>query len=224
MSATIDITNAQPVAADGVILVNGQACKVDAQGHFVPVSMIKPQDTLQDEMVRKVIGHARDLSAQLGRFKGHTFEDLSNLDDLLAQEYGVKRGGKKGNRTYYSFDGLMKVQVAMADLIDFGAELQQAKALIDECLVEWVADGRDEIRSLVTRAFNVEREGQINRAELFMLLRLNFTDQRWLRAMDAIRDAIRVVGSKQYFRFYERPSLDVGWTAISIDLAKVGQP
>ena len=221
MSATINTTNAQPVPVDGVIVVNGQKCKVDAQGHFVPVSMIKPQNALEDEMVRKVIGHARDLSAQIGRFKGHTFEDLSGLDGLLAQEYGVKRGGKKGNRTYYSFDGLQKVQVAMADLIDFGAELQQAKALIDECLVEWVADGRDEIRSLVTRAFNVEREGQINKAELFMLLRLNFADERWLRAMDAIRDAIRVVGSKQYFRFYERSNLDDGWTAISIDLAKV---
>ena len=80
---------------------------------------------------------------------------------------------------------------------------------------------RDEIRSLVTRAFNVEREGQINKAELFMLLRLNFTDERWLRAMDAIRDAIRVIGAKQYFRFYERPNKEASWTAISIDLAKV---
>ncbi|WDR00724.1 DUF3164 family protein [Devosia sp. J2-20] len=221
MSTMIDTTNAEPIAADGVILVNGQACKIDAQGHFVPVSMIKPQHSLEDEMVLKVVGHARDLSAQIGRFKGHTFEDLGGLDELLSQEYGVKRGGKKGNRTYYSFDGLLKVQVAMADLVDFGAELQQAKALIDECLVEWVADGRDEIRSLVTRAFNVEREGQINKAELFMLLRLNFTDERWLRAMDAIRDAIRVIGAKQYFRFYERPNKEASWTAISIDLAKV---
>jgi hypothetical protein len=221
MSASIDTTNATTVPADGVIVVNGQACKLDAQGHFVPVTMIKPQNALEDEMVRKIVGHARELSAQIGRFKGHTFEDLSDLDGLLAQEYGVKRGGKKGNRTYYSFDGLLRVQVAMADLIDFGAELQQAKALIDECLVEWVAGSGDEIRSLVTRAFNVEREGQINKAELFMLLRLNFTDARWLRAMDAIRDAIRVVGAKQYFRFYERADLNAPWSAISIDLAKL---
>lgn len=221
MTLTFENSTAEPIDKDGVITVNGQACRVDAQGHFVPVSMIKPQNALEDEVVRKIVGYARVLSAQISRFKGHTFEDLSGLDGLLAQEYQVTRGGKKGNRTYYSFDGLMKVQVAMADLIDFGPELQPAKALIDECLGEWVADGRDEIRALVTRAFNVDREGQINKAELFMLLRLNFTDERWLRAMDAIRDAIRVIGAKQYFRFYDRPDLNTAWTAISIDLAKV---
>lgn len=221
MSETASQTTPTPESNPAIIRVSGQPCMADSQGHYVPVAMIKPQHLLEDEMVRKIIGHAQELSAQIARFKGHTFEDLSALDALLAQQYKVTRGGKKGNRTYMSFDGLLKVQVAMADQVDFGPELQQAKTLIDACLSEWVADGRDEIRALVTRAFNVEREGQINKAELFMLLRLEFTDPRWLTAMDAIRDAIRVVGAKQYFRFYQRSDTNDGWTPITIDLAKV---
>lgn len=205
---------------DAIVTYGGKQYLPDAKGNLVPLEMVKPEHKLEDELVRKVMTYARELSAQIGRFKGHTFEDLSGFDGLLAQEYGVTSRGKKGNRTYQSHDGLMKVQVQVADQIDFGPELQHAKTLIDECLVEWVEDGRAEIRAIVTRAFNVEKEGSINKAELFMLLRLDINDERWKRAMQAIRDAIRIVGSKQYFRFYERDAQNAPWRAVTIDLAK----
>ena len=38
--------------------------------------------------------------------------------------------------------------------------------------------------------------------------------------MDAIRSSIRVTGSKEYVRFYTRESIEDGWSAITIDLAK----
>jgi hypothetical protein len=114
----------------------------------------------------------------------------------------------------------MKVEVRMADLIDFGPELQQAKTLIDACLTEWAAEGNPEIRGLVMRVFNVEKEGQINKAELFMLMRYEISDERWQAAMQAIRDAIRVVGAKQYFRFYKRSSTEEKFSNVSIDLAQ----
>jgi len=207
--------------APGVVIINGKEYLPNAVGGFDPIETVKPARRLEDETVRKVIGHARDLSAQIGRFKGHVYDDLSALDALLAQEYEVKRGGRKGNRTYTTTDGLTKVQVQMADLIEFGPELQQAKALIDECLVEWTDASRAELRAIVLRAFKVEREGQINKAELFGLTRLDIKDARWQRAMQAIHDAVRIVGAKQYFRFYERPDVNARWRAITIDIAQV---
>jgi hypothetical protein len=204
----------------GVVVINGKEYMPDARGGFTPVEMVKPQHQLEDQAVRTIMEYARELSARIGRFKGHTFDDLSALDALLAEKYQVKRGGVKGNRTYVSHDGLMKVQVQIADQIDFGPELQQAKALIDECLKEWTDDGRAEIRAIILRAFKVEKEGQINKAELFSLLRLQIEDERWMNAMAAIHDAIRITGSKQYFRFYERPTTIARWTAVTIDLAQ----
>lgn len=204
----------------GEVLVNGKKYMPDAKGNLVPAEAIKAEHKLEDEMVRKVAGHARDLSAQIGRFKQHTFDDIGAFEALLAQEYGATKGGAKGNKTFMSFDGLMKVAVQVSDTIDFGSQLQVAKGLIDECLVEWSADSRTEIRSIITRAFNVDKEGQINRSEIFMLLRLDIEDERWQRAMDAIRAAMRVVGSKIYVRCYERDRQDGDWRAITIDLAK----
>jgi hypothetical protein len=192
----------------------------DGKGGLIPISLIKPQALLEDELVRKVLGFAVALSGQVARFKEHTFEDIGSFEALLAQEYQATIGGAKGNKTLMTHDGLFKVQVQVADNIVFGPELQIAKALVDECLNEWAEGARDEIRAIVTRAFNTDKEGQINRAEIFMLLRLQIDDPRWQRAMKAIRDAMRVVGSKTYIRCYRREACDGAWDAVTIDLAK----
>lgn len=205
---------------DGRVDVGGKSYMPDAKGNLVPVELVAPASQLEDETVRKVIGYAMALSEQVARFKGHTFEDLGALEALLAQEYGQTKGGAKGNKSFMSHDGLYKVQVQVADHIDFGPQLQIAKELIDECLNEWAADSRPEIRAIVTRAFNTDKQGQINKSEIFMLLRLDIEDKRWLEAMRAIRDAMRVVGSKTYIRCYQRDARDAPWQAVTIDLAK----
>ncbi|WP_444455322.1 DUF3164 family protein [Rhodobacter capsulatus] len=204
----------------GIIDVNGKAYMTDAKGALMPVELIKAQHVLEDETVRKIMGFALALSAQVTRFKEHTYEDLGAFDAILEQDYSLTKGGPKGNRTYQSFDGLMKIEVRVNDLLDFGPELQIGKALLDECLNEWAAESRAEIRALITKTFNTDKEGQVSRSGLFTLLRLESKDERWNRAMDAIRDAIRTVGSKTYYRIQRREAPDAPWTSVTIDLAK----
>jgi len=203
----------------GAVEVGGRPYLRDARGALVPIETIKPMDLLIDEQVRKILKFATELSAQVSRFKGYTFTDIGSLQALVDQEYGAKLGGAKGNLTLTSFDGCMRVMLHMQDQIDFGPELQTAKKLVDECLSEWAADASANIRALVTRAFQVDKEGRINRAEIFMLLRVEIADERWQRAMDAVRDSIRILGSKAYLRFQTRPSPEAAWSSITIDLA-----
>ena len=206
---------------DGVQDVNGRDYMSDAKGSLVPVELIKDADLLEDQTVRSIMGYAVALSEQMVRFRGHTMTDLGELDSLLAEKYDLKKGGKKGNCTYMTFDGLMKVQVQVADLLDFGPQLHIAKGLFDECLNEWSEDAHPAIQAVVTRAFNTDKEGQISRSDLFMLMRMNVEDERWQKAVDALRDAMRVIGSKEYVRFYRRQSVTAKWEPVSIDLAKV---
>ncbi len=213
-----DMTAPRPGAID----VGGKPYMADAKGALVPVELVKPVDLLIDETVRKIMGFARDLSAQVARFRGHTFDDVNSLQALISQEYGASVGGSKGNISLTSYDGCQRVQVQVADLLEFGPELQAAKRLVDACLVEWGAESRPEIRGLVNRVFSVEKDGAINRAELFTLLRLEIDDPRWIEAMRAIRESIRVIGSRQYVRFYQRARPTDPWRAVSIDIASVG--
>ncbi|MBK1625217.1 DUF3164 family protein [Afifella marina] len=218
MTTTVDASS-DTATPPGTIQVGGKTYMQDAKGSLVPVDLVKPIDRLQDETVRKMIVYARDLSGQIARFKGHCFDDVGSLQALVEQEYGATLGGRKGNLTLTTVDGTQKVTIQVADQIEFGPELQAAKKLVDQCLSEWAEGSRDELRAIVNRAFSVDKEGQINRSELFMLLRVAIEDERWMRAMDAIRDSIRVIGSKTYIRFYERPAPDAAWRAVTIDLA-----
>jgi len=203
----------------GALQVAGKVYMPDARGKLVPLEAIKAEDMLEDETVRKIFSYAEPLSAEIARFKSHTFSDVKAYQALLAQEYGVRAGGEKGNITLMSFDGLLKVTVSIADLIEFGGQLQTAKVLVDDCLREWAADSRTEIRAIINRAFQVDQAGKVNRADLLSLLRLDITDPRWLEAMRAIRSSVRPVGTKEYVRFYKRATLADGWEAVTVDLA-----
>lgn len=205
---------------DGKTITNGNTYMTDTKGRLTPIELIKPQHLLEDETVRKIMGFMIAASDQITRLKQHTFEDISAYEAILDQEYGATVGGEKGNKTLMSYDGLFKISVAVQDYVTFGPELQTAKKLIDECLTEWSADANAPLRAIVTDAFRTDKEGQINRSQIFTLKRQDIQDDRWKRAMQAINDAMKVVGSKTYVRAYKRERIDAGWEAVTIDMAK----
>ena len=190
----------------------------DAKGRLVPISMIGEADRLRDELVREVVDSARKVQAAMQRFKLQTMGDVQAFVDLSAEKYQVKLGGQKGNLTLVTFDGRFKVQVAISEHLTFDERLQAAKKLIDECLTDWTGDSRDEIKTIVLDAFQVDKEGRINTGRILGLRRLAIDDDRWQRAMSAIADSIQVVGSKTYLRIYERGP-DGKYTPITLDLA-----
>lgn len=194
----------------------------NASGYLVPLDLVPPEDLLEDQTVRKIMGYARDLSARITRFRGHTFDDVAAFVDLLAEQYGEKRGGKKGNVSLTSYDGCLQVRVQVQDVMTFGPALQVAKGIVDECINLWSDDASDEIRALVQHAFQVDKEGCINRAALFNLRRLKIDKEPWPKAMEALSDAIRIIGTREYLRFYERKSPRDPWEAITIDIASAG--
>lgn len=204
---------------NGIIDVQGKPYMPDGTGALRPVETIPPFKKLMDETVRQEWGFAKAIAEQLRRFRAHLMTNLDGLDALVAQNYGVKIGGDGGNRTYTSFDGLWQIKVKMQNNIAYGPELQAAKALFDECLNEWAADTRGELRSIVTNAFDTSREGQISRANIHALLQTQSEDDRWLRAQDAIRDAAYVIGAKEYIIFRWRATQQDEFSTLTINLA-----
>lgn len=209
----------EPTLPPGALMFNGKPYMTDAKGNLVPLESVKPTDLLMDEVVRKIVGYGGELSAQIARYRQHSFDDIDGFVALIAQEHGAKRGGSKGGKVLISFDGCLKVVDSVADLITYGPELGVAKALVDECLAEWSGDAHANLRAVVTRAFDVDGQGKINRAELLSLKRLDIDDERWRNAMAAITEAERPIGSKRYVRIYSRPNPSANWKLISLDAA-----
>lgn len=212
------------IETDPTVEIDGQRYLRDARGALVPAEMVRPADLLIDQTVRKIMGFAVDLSAQVERFAAHTDDDVAALRVLLAEDYGAGIGGRKGNLTITSFDGTLKVEVQVQDHLTFGPELEAAKALVDECIASWSQGVRPEIRALVDHAFQVDKQGRINRAALYQLRRLSIDDERWRQAMRALTDSMRVTGTATYRRFYRRPDARAAWQPVTIDIARAGAP
>lgn len=191
----------------------------DAQGALVPRDKIKPQHLLEDQMVQDLGRSALQLSEALSIFKESALGKASDFRDLLAQEYDTARGGRKGNLTFRSFDGSVEMQVAVSDQISFGPELQNAKDLIDECILEWSEGANANIRALIDQAFQVNKVGRIDTHRVLGLRRLDIKDAKWARAMDAISDAVRVHSSRTYLRFYQVDPETGARHPIPLDLA-----
>lgn len=190
-----------------------------ADGSLKLISMVKPIDIERDKLVRDIAAKAKALNSAIATFKAATFGDIGAFVELSAEQYGAKVGGQKGNITLLSFDGRHKVQRAIAEHISFDERLQAAKSLIDECITDWSQGSRPEIQVLVNDAFRVDQEGKINTGRVLGLRRLDIRSEKWQRAMQAISDAVQVVGSKSYIRVYERDDATGEYFAIPLDVA-----
>ena len=205
----------------GAVVINGATYLHNARGDLVPINNIKATDLLQDEMVRRACAFAEDLSAELARFQAHQYADIADFDALLDQEYGVKAPrSTKGNRSFSTIDGSLQVKVCVADQIAFGPELQSAKKLLDELILER-AEGADTLLvALVTQAFKTDKEGKVDTGSILALRRLEVDDARWGDIVRAIDDSVKVFGSKSYLRFYRRTA-DGRMVMIPLDMASV---
>ncbi|WP_143413368.1 DUF3164 family protein, partial [Haemophilus aegyptius] len=69
------------------------------------------------------------------------------------------------------------------------------------------------------RAFNVDKEGNLNTSRILGLRRVDIQDERWQNAMQAISESVQVVSSKAYVRLYERVGETDQYVPIALDVA-----
>lgn len=200
-------------------VIEGKTYWKDAKGNLTPEELVKDIDKERDALVQEWVEKAKALNAEMSRFKGGIFGDIQAFVELSAEKYGTKLGGNKGNVTLFSYDGKYKIVRAISDHLQFDERIQAAKALIDECLSEWSEGSRLELKTLIERAFDVDKEGNINTGRILGLRRVEITDPRWLNAMQAISESVQIVSSKAYVRIYERVGDSDQYQPISLDMA-----
>ena len=192
----------------------------DAKGRLVPERIVRPQDDLEDQTVRRILAYGVDLADQISRFQQHTYRDVAAMLEVLVSEYGGgRKPGRRGNFSLTSYDGRLRVVIQVQDRVEFGAELQAARRIVDECIDEWAEGANENIRALVQHAFEPDKTGQVNREAILRLRRLDIDDERWRQARRAIDDSIRVTGSRVYLRLHLRGSSEGAWKPVPIDIA-----
>lgn len=204
-----------------IVTIEGKEYWRDAKGNLTPAELVKEIDKERDALVREWIERGKEVSKHIRGFKDGVFGDIQAFIELSSEKYNAKIGGNKGNITLYSYDGRYKIQRAINNHLQFDERIQAAKVLIDECLNEWSEGSRPELKALIERAFNVDKEGNLNTSRILGLRRVDIQDERWQNAMQAISESVQVVSSKAYVRLYERVGESDQYVPIALDVAGV---
>jgi len=179
---------------------------INTRGFQVPADQMAAQDIIKHDLITDLIEQAKALSATHSEFKRKAFGEIHDFISLVANEYNVKVGGPKGNITLTSFCGKNKITIAIDDQISFGPEIDIARQLINEVIVEELADSSGFISQLVRDAFEADKQGNYNKNRILALRKYrdaNSTD-KWKNAMTALDDGIIAGSSKTYLKFQER--------------------
>ena len=184
--------------------INHDEYMKDRKGRLVPISQISDYDLAMDSFVREQVAAAKAKNAELSEFKDRAFNECYAWLDLVAEKFGRTRGGAKGNVTFPTFDGSQQITIRVQETLTFGPELQIAKELFDECVTDWSKGANANLQAIVTDAFQVDKEGQLNTGRILSLRRVKIQDERWIKAMDAISESLQVAMSKTYINFREK--------------------
>ena len=196
----------------------------DKRGQEIHRDLVPHEEKLKTELVYDITEQAMVGVKLMERFKERVTRSIQEYMEMMREKYGLDIArGTKGNLTLQSYDGLRKVQVAVQQHIDFDEKLSLAKEKIDEYLKEKTKDADPEIKTLIMNAFEVDKKGNVDAKKIFALKQYKITDPRWQEAMTLIDDAVEIVGSKSYIRFYMRDSVNEKWRNVSLDFSKIGE-
>lgn len=176
----------------------------DRKGRLVPFAQVSDYDREMDDFVRARVAEAKVKSQSMADFKRASFGDCYAWIELSAEKFGRKPGGVKGNVTFSTFDGSQQIKIAVQDRLTFGPELQVAKDMVDECLKDWSQGADEKLLTLITDAFDVDKEGKLNTSRLISLRQLNIQDELWQQAMEALNKALVVSVTSTYINFKEK--------------------
>ncbi|AMG01331.1 DUF3164 domain-containing protein [Vibrio harveyi] len=195
----------------------------DRKGRLVKESDIDGYELEMDAFVTKHIKRALEIQALMRTFKQEVYDDCLAFQQLIAEKYNTKVGGKKGGVSFTSFDGKTQIRICVQDRFVLGPELKIAEKLMKECAREWSDNSRDELKAIIHGLFETDKEGSISVSKIMDFRRTykNVSeDPRWIQSMKAIDDALKVVGSKSYLNFKER-NQEGKYLNIPLDISKL---
>ena len=194
---------------------------LDKRGKPTHPDLIRPDEQLRDELVEELCKKALSEQERLRSFKKEAFKDIDDYYEMLLQKYKMdaKANSKKGNLSLENFSGTFKVTISVSDRIEFDEKLNIAKQKLDEFFKEATKDADPVIKTLITKAFEVDKKGNVNAKEIMKLKSYDINHPKWIEAMHIIDDATQIVSSKSYIRFYKRENPQKAWKQISLDMA-----
>ncbi len=197
--------------------------RINSKGEKVHIDLIKKDEQMRDDLVNKLLDEATAFKGIMGEFRAKAESEVDKYFEELMEKYHIdpKAKSKKGNITLENFSSTAKVQIAISDKLQFDEKIQLAKMKFDEYFEQVTEGSSEEIKLLITKAFDVDKEGNVDVKKILELRSYNIRHPKWVEGVALIEESKKIVSSKSYIRFYKRESPDKAWEHVSLDIAAV---
>jgi hypothetical protein len=193
---------------------------VNRNGKEVPISNINPYTKRRDRLVKRLMSRAEKLQDTMRREKAAMMSDIEKFMKYSAESKKYsKELNIKGNLALSDYSSLMKVELKRADIIEFDERLNVAKGIIDNLLSKWTDDDslNANLKLIISEAFNMDKKGNINRAMIIKLTKLDIKDPEWEKAVQLIHESMDAKGSRDYIQFKKRDGIQGDFESIELN-------
>jgi len=182
----------------------------DEQGNQVPTRYLTKYDKVRHKRAQQLAKEAKSLQQRMVKFKDWFDQLAEEVYKTFLENYGLDRNDRKGNFTFMSFDGQIKVEVDVNQLIRFDDNLiQAAHAKLKEFLNNALGDQEEFMSELINNAFETS-SGQLDAKRVLHLTKYRQkikgkeNHRLYNEAMDLLEQSITRPDSKRYMRIYEK--------------------
>ena len=177
----------------------------DHRGNEVPRDYVPAFERKNELLIGKVYNQAEKLSEMLKDFKNQAFEITDGIYAEMLANANITATDRKGNYSLLSFDKSIKIEVNVADRIDFDNNITLAQEKLNEFIRSKTAGADKDLSVLVNQAFTTKK-GRLDKARIFGLMQLNIKGQMWADAMELIRKSITTNSSVRYMEISSKDS------------------
>jgi len=183
----------------------------DEKGNQVPAQYVPTYDKKKTYAARKLSKEARQLQERIMKFKNRFQQVVDELYSEFIERFDIDQTTRKGNFTFTSFDGNIKVEVDVNELIRFEDDkVQAAHAKLQDFKNRLtINDEQEFIIQIINRAFETSN-GQLDARKVLDLTKYRKTikgkenSRLYNEAMDLLEQSITRPDSKRYMRIYEK--------------------
>lgn len=196
---------------------------INGRGERVHVDLIKGDELMRDTLVNALLADAEVFRGMLAEFRAKSEQRVEEYMNTLMEKYRINAmaRSKKGNITLENYASTAKIQIAIQDKLAFDEKIQLAKMKFDEYFEQVTAQSSEEIKLLINKAFDVDKEGNVDVKKILELRSYDIRHPKWVEGVALIEEAKKVVHSKRFIRFYRRNDPADKWEHVSLDLAAV---
>ena len=195
-----------------------QPVLIDDQEKETMLKFIDPITVERHLLVEEIFNEILLAEQEIKELKNRTMKKVKDYLKKTAEKYGENW---QGNAALMNFKKTKQVALKNHKMIAFDERLNIAKQKIDHCLIEWCKNGTDEIRSIVTKAFQVDKKGNVSIQQILSLKDHKINHPQWKEAMEIIYEAITITGSKEYLSFTYRDDPRDKWEYLVLNFSAI---